>query len=108
MPEAFQRLFSRPEPAVLSMNVQAALGPVRPPKRTQFSLLIRHFLERFFNHETASPDGDAKTRLVQIAFATSLPPFIVAIYLWPTYHPIKGWPPGNPNCHGIRMGSLLS
>jgi hypothetical protein len=65
--------------------------------RSQFSLLTRHFLERFFNHETASPDGDAKTRLVQIAFATSLPPFIVAIYLWPVYHPIAGWPPGQPS-----------
>jgi hypothetical protein len=97
MSDAFQRLFSRPDSAVLSMNVQAALGPVRPPKRTQFSLLVRHFLERFFNHETASPDGDAKTRLVQIAFAASLPPFIVAIYLWPVYHPIAGWPPGQRN-----------
>jgi hypothetical protein len=97
MAESFQRLFSRAEPQVLSMNVQAALGPVRPPKRGQFSLLVRHFLERFFNPETASPDGDAKTRLVQIAFAASLPPFIVAIYLWPVYHPIAGWPPGQPS-----------
>jgi hypothetical protein len=97
MAEAFQRLFTRAEPAVLSMNVQAALGPMRPPKRSQFSLLVRHFLERFFNHETASPDGDAKTRLVQIACATGLPPFVVAIYLWPIYHPIRGWPPGQLN-----------
>jgi hypothetical protein len=97
MADSFQRLFSRSEPAVLSMNVQAALGPVRPPKRTQFSLLLHHFLERFFNHETASPDGEAKTRLVQIAFAAGLPPFLVAIYLWPVYHPIRGWPPGQPN-----------
>jgi hypothetical protein len=97
MAEAFQRLFARAEPVVLSMNIQAALGPARPPKRSQFSLLVRHFLERFFNHETASPDGDAKTRLVQIACATGLPPFIVAIYLWPVYHPIKGWPPGQPS-----------
>jgi hypothetical protein len=97
MAETFQRLFSRAEPQVLSMNVQAALGIARPPKRSQFSLLTRHFLERFFNHEAASPDGDAKTRLVQIAFATSLPPFIVAIYLWPVYHPIAGWPPSQPS-----------
>lgn len=102
MAEAFQRLFARAEPAVLSMNVQAALGPVRPPQRTQFSLLLRHFLERFFNHETASPDGDAKARLVQIAFATGLPPFVVAIYLWPVYHPVientmrRHAPPGPP------------
>jgi hypothetical protein len=86
MAEAFLRLFSRTEPAVLSMNVQAALGPARPPKRTQFSLLVRHFLERFFNHETASPDGDAKARLMLIALTTGLPGFVVALYLWPEYH----------------------
>jgi hypothetical protein len=59
MPEAFQRLFQRAEFRVQSLNVQAAMGPVRAPQRSQFSLLMRHFLERFFNHETASPDGDA-------------------------------------------------
>ena len=65
------------------------------PERSQFSLLLRHFLERFFNHETASPDGDAKTRLVLIAFAAGLPEFVVAMYLWPVYHPFIGWPPGH-------------
>ena len=94
MSESFQRLLTMSDPQPLALNEQAALGPVRTPPRSQFSLLVRHFLERFFNHETASPDGDAKTRLVQIAFATGLPPFMVAIYLWPTYHPIPGWPPG--------------
>ena len=78
------------------MNIQAALGPVRAPKRSQFSHLVRHFLERFFNHETASPDGDAKTRLVQIAFATGLPPFLIAIYLWPVYHPTIVYPQDHP------------
>ena len=72
----------------LALNAQAALGVAHAPQRSQFSLLVRHFLERFFNHETASPDGDAKTRLVQIAFATGLPPFMIAIYLWPVYHPV--------------------
>jgi hypothetical protein len=92
MDEGFQRLFNRPGPlpeGPQSLNTQAALGPVRQPKRSQFSWLVRLFLERFFNHETASPDGDAKTRLVQIAVATGLPPFAVAVYLWPVYHP---WP----------------
>ncbi len=72
----------------LALNAQAVLGLVHQPQRSQFSLLVRHFLERFFNHETASPDGDAKTRLVQIAVATGLAPFMVAIYLWPVYHPV--------------------
>ena len=97
MSEAFQRLFARADVQVLSMNVQAALGPVRAPKRSQFSLLVRHFIERFFRNESASPDGDAKTRLVQVACATGLPPLLVAMYLWPVYHPIKGWPPGQPH-----------
>jgi len=94
MSEYFQRLLTMSDAQPLALNAQAALGVPHVPQRSQFSLLVRHFLERFFNHETASPDGDAKTRLVQIAFATGLPPFMIAIYLWPVYHPIPGWPPG--------------
>ncbi len=82
------------EPEILSLNAQAALGAVHPPQRSQFSLLVRHFLERFFNHETASPDGDAKARLILIAVGTGVPGFMVALYLWPVYHPFIGWPPG--------------
>ncbi len=81
-------------PDALSLNAQAALGAERAPERSQTAHLVRHFLDRFFNHETASPDGDAKSRLVLIAAATGLPPFMVAIYLWPVYHPFIGWPPG--------------
>lgn len=97
MSDGFQRLLIQGDvrPAVLSLNVQAAMGPVREPQRGQFELLVRHFLERFFNHETASPDGDGKTRLVQLAFAAGLPGFILAVYLWPVYHPFPGWPPGS-------------
>jgi hypothetical protein len=92
----FQRLLMMSEPEILPLNAQAALGEALEPERSQFSLLVRHFLERFFNHETASPDGDAKARLVLIAFATGLPGFMVALYLWPVYHPFIGWPPGRP------------
>jgi hypothetical protein len=38
--------------------------------------------------------------MVQIACTTGLPGFIVAIYLWPVYHPIAGWPPGQPSSGG--------
>jgi hypothetical protein len=58
-------------------------------------------LERFFNHETASSDGDAKARLILIACATGLPGFMVALYLWPAYHPFPGWPPGHPSNGGL-------
>jgi hypothetical protein len=99
MADNFQRLLTMSDPEPLALNAQAALGAARRPQQSQFSLLVRHFLERFFNHETASPDGDAKTRLIQIAFATGLPGLMVAVYLWPVYHPIAGWPPGQPS-HG--------
>jgi hypothetical protein len=106
MDETFQRLFVRADHQVLSLNVQAARGPVRVPERSQLSLLIRHFLERFFNHETASPDGDAKTRMVQIAVATGLPGLLVSVYLWPVYHPFRNWPPGsdgNPPAYWLQV-----
>jgi len=95
MDDTFQRLLTLSGSDTLSLNAQAALGPVVQPERSQFSLLVRHFLERFFNHETASPDGDAKARLILIACATGLPGFIVALYLWPVYHPVLGWPPSS-------------
>ncbi len=106
MDNVFQRLFAPADSEVHSLNVQAALGPARQPERSQFSHLVRHFLERFFNHETASPDGDAKTRLVQIACAAGLPGFLVAVYLWPVYHPFPGWPPGsdgNPPSYWLQV-----
>jgi len=91
MPNTHQLLFTRPDP--LSLQDQAALGPMQQPARSQFAHLLRHFLERFFNHETASPEGDAKARLVLIACATGLPGFVIALYLWPVYHPWSGIAP---------------
>lgn len=76
----------RRTPAVLSAGELAKVGPVREPDRSQVSQLMRHFLERFFNHESASAEGDAKTLLVQIACAAALPGFLVALYLDPFYH----------------------
>jgi hypothetical protein len=100
MSDTFQRLLTMSADQPLPLNAQAALGVVRPPHRSQLSWLIRHFLERFFNHETASPDGDAKTRMVQLACATGLPGFAVAVYLWPVYHPFPHWPPGQHSTGG--------
>ncbi|HWA93376.1 MAG TPA: hypothetical protein VG844_02155 [Terracidiphilus sp.] len=95
MRDSFQRLLMMAGPEIRALNAQAELGEVCAPERNQSSHLLRHFLERFFRNETASRSGDAKTRLVQIAFATGLPPMIVAMYLWPVYHRLPGWPPGS-------------
>jgi hypothetical protein len=102
MHESFQRLLTMSGPEVQSLSAQASLGEPVVPERSQFAHLVRHFLARFFNHETASPDGDAKTRLVQIAFVVGIPPLLVAMYLWPVYHPViadmmrRQAPPGPP------------
>jgi len=93
--EEFQRLFMMSEPEALSLNAQGALGPVSEPERSQFSLLVRHFLERFFNHETASPDGTQGSPDSD-RLATGLPGFVVALYLYPVYHPDIVFPQDHP------------
>jgi hypothetical protein len=104
MHKSIERLLLMSDPDVLGLNAQAALGVSRQPERSQFAHLLHHFLERFFNHETASPDGDAKARMVLMACVAGLPPFMVALYLWPVYHAFiavprphqRAVPPGPP------------
>jgi hypothetical protein len=87
-------LVHRPKPSrdeVLSLAVLARGGAHGPQGRAkQFRVLVRHFLDRFFNNEMASADGDAKTRLVQAACAIGIPGLIVAMYLYPVYHLPRG------------------
>jgi hypothetical protein len=80
------RIFTPPEFPVLSLEVQAQMPVVDPPERSQFNLLVRHFLERFFNNEMVTADGEAKTRLLQAVYAIALPGMLVALYLFPPYH----------------------
>jgi hypothetical protein len=100
MRDWLERLLLMSDSEVLALRAQAAKGPVRKPERSQSARLMRHFLERFFNHESASPDGDAKTRVVQVALVAGLPPFVVALYLWPVYH---SFTPHVRNHHTIWM-----
>lgn len=93
MHKSLERILLMSDPEILPLRAAAARGPVREPERSQFAHLLRHFLERFFNHETASPDGDAKARLVLVAFVVGLPGFIIAVYLWPIYHNFILYPP---------------
>jgi hypothetical protein len=85
-------LFAPPKDAVLSLEVQARMGEVQQEERTQLALLVRHFLDRFFNNEMVSQDGEAKARTIQIAYAIALPGLIFALYLFPPYH----YPGGRP------------
>lgn len=76
--------------AVLSLEVLARMpGPPTGYSPT-FGVLVRHILDRFFNNDLMSADGDGKTRLVQLAFVVGLPGFVNAIYLYAVYQPLFG------------------
>ena len=80
------RIFAPPEFPVLSLEVQAHLPVVEAQEQSQFRLLIRHFLERFFNNDMVSADGETKARLLQVVYAIALPGMVVALFLFPLYH----------------------
>jgi hypothetical protein len=80
------RVFAPPEFPVLSLGVQAQLPLVEAREQTQFRLLVRHLLERFFNNDLVSSEDDAKKRLLQVTHAVALPALVVALFLFPAYH----------------------
>ena len=85
-------VFAPPKHPVQSLAVQASIYTDAQPQRTQFQVLLRHFLTRFFNNETTANEYQAKARVLQIAYAIGLPGICVAIYLFPPYH----FPGGRP------------
>jgi hypothetical protein len=59
----------------------------------QFELLVRHLLDRFFNNEIVSVDGESLALIMTAAWAIALPTLIAAIFMFPAYH---GFPPKPP------------
>lgn len=85
MPEALR--FRKPErDAVCSLAVLARDEVQEPTEPAPFFTLVRHFFERFFSSELVSAEGDAKTRLVQVACVLGLPGLVISMYLYPAYH----------------------
>ena len=83
---AVSQFLTPPEFPVLSLGVQAQMPVAEAQEQTQFRLLVRHFLERFFNNEMVASDGDARKRLLQVMWAIALPSLVVALFLFPPYH----------------------
>ena len=86
-------VFATPAEPVLSLEVQAKMPRTNPEEPIQFQVLVRHFLERFFNNEMASSDDGGKRRLIQVACAIGIPGFVMALYLYPMYHLPRGHRP---------------
>jgi hypothetical protein len=87
------RQIDEPEHAVLSLEVQAAMGPVVQPERSQFEMLVRHLIDRLFNNDMVSLEGEAAKRLILAAIVIAVPQLIFALFLYPVYH---GIPPIRP------------
>ena len=73
-----------PEHAVLSLQVQAEMSR-DDRERGRFEVLVRHLLDRFFNNELMSTDGET-TRAVQAGYMIALPGLLVALFLFASYH----------------------
>src|ERR1700722_9147156 len=64
-----------------------------PAGQDQFKLLVRHLLDRFFNNEIVSVDGETLPLIMTVAWAIALPTLVATIFLFPAYH---GFPPKPP------------
>lgn len=81
-------LFRAPKHPVLSLGVQAEPAAAKR-EQSQFEVLVRHLLYRFFHNELLASDDETK-RVMQISYAVALPGMLVALFLFPAYH---GFPP---------------
>ena len=52
----------------------------------QFRLLVSHLLDRFFNNEVVSVDGETLPLIMTAAWAIALPTLVATIFLFPGYH----------------------
>src|ERR1700683_5622861 len=62
----------------------------------QFKLLVRHLLDRFFNNEIVSVDGETLPLIMTVAWAIALPTLVATIFLYPSYHAFAPKPPMPP------------
>ncbi|WP_182276232.1 hypothetical protein [Granulicella sp. 5B5] len=76
-------LFTSTKPAVLSLAAQSTPTVRRP--QSQFEVLVRHLLYRFFHNELLASDDETK-RVLQVGYFVALPTLLVAMYLFPAYH----------------------
>jgi hypothetical protein len=77
---------------IRSVAVEAS-APIVSTEPTQFTLLVRHLLDRFLNNEMLSIGGETLPLLMTIAGAIAIPTLIAAIFVFPAYHAMPPRPP---------------
>jgi hypothetical protein len=80
-----QRIFPQADAPILTL-LKRPQTPVAQRTKTQFKLLVRHLLDRFFNNDMISVGGDAVPLIMTIAYAIALPTVVMAIFAYPFYH----------------------
>jgi hypothetical protein len=78
------------------LHWQADESLVSLPAQNQFKLLVRHLLDRFFNNEIVSVDGETLPLIMTVAWAIALPTLVATIFLYPSYHAFAPKPPRPP------------
>ena len=77
-------LFAAPRHTVLSLNVQTE-SAIRERDRSQFEVLVRHLIYRFFHNELLASDDETK-RVMLVSYAATLPSFVLTLFLYFIYH----------------------
>jgi hypothetical protein len=78
------------------LSWQPAYSLLSVAGQKQFKLLVRHLLDRFFNNEIVSVDGETLPLIMTIAWAIALPTLVATIFLFPAYHGLAPKPPTPP------------
>ena len=60
------------------------------PTRIQRTLLVEHFLDRFFDSELVSREAEARVTLAQILAALTIPGFVISALLVSKYAALAG------------------
>jgi hypothetical protein len=90
------RRLSIEQTSVHSASLPASLSSGRQSSPSQFSLLLWHLLDRFFNNEMLSVGGETLPLIMTVAGAIAVPTLIAAIFAFPAYHAFPPRPPIPP------------
>jgi hypothetical protein len=77
-------LFAAPTHTVVSLNAPAE-SPTEERPRSQFEVLVRHLIYRFFHSELLASDDETR-RVALISCTAALPSFVLTLFLYPIYH----------------------
>ena len=72
-----RRIFPQADAVVLTLLTKPRIA-VAPRTETQFEILVRHLLDRFFNNDMISVGGDTVPLIMTVAYAIALPTVVIS------------------------------